>query len=470
MATDFKLPFLGENIATATVVRLMVAEGDTVKAEQAVLEVETDKAALEVPCPLAGRVARIHVKEGQKVSVGAVVLTIEESGAAAQPAGSVAVSEPKPAVAAAPPPAPAVPVAPAVPARRPSETETVVMKRPSEQSTVAAPRPEPSVSTVPEEGYSSSGDVLSSPATRRLAREIGVDIAQVKGTGPEGRITKDDVKEAARRMNKDEPSAPAAVEPAAPVAPAASVPVRADVPLPNFESFGAVEREAMSQVRRLTAERMASAWATIPHVTQFDKADITELEEIRKRFAASVEKSGGKLTVTAILVKVVASALKVFPKFNASIDLARNEIVYKKFINIGVAVDTERGLLVPVIRDADRRNIHEIAAELARIAEKARTKKITPDELQGGTFTLTNLGGIGGTYFTPIVNAPEVAILGISRSLKEPCHREVACAPRLMLPLSLSYDHRLIDGADGARFLRWICEALEQPFLLSLEG
>ena len=227
----------------------------------------------------------------------------------------------------------------------------------------------------------------------------------------------------------------------------------------------------MRAVRRKTAEHLSAAWATIPHVTQCDLADITGLEELRKKYAKQVEAAGGNLTVTSIAVKVVAAALRVFPQFNASIDMAADEIIVKKYVNIGVAVDTDRGLLVPVIRDADRKNIVQLSVELAQLSEKARTRKIALEEMQGGCFSISNLGGIGGTYFTPIVNAPEVAILGISRARMEPVyHKDGGFVPRFMLPLSLSYDHRVIDGADGIRFLRWVAEALEQPFLLALQG
>ena len=226
----------------------------------------------------------------------------------------------------------------------------------------------------------------------------------------------------------------------------------------------------MRGVRRKTAQHLAEAWNVIPHVTQQDKADITELEQLRARFAPKAEEAGGKMTVTAIALKVVASAIKVFPQFNASIDMAKEEIVYKQYINVGVAVDTDRGLLVPVIRDVDKKNIVELAAELTQLSKKARDKKLSPEEMEGGTFTITNLGGIGGTGFSPIVNHPEVAILGLSRSSMEPVWINRKFEARLVLPLSLSYDHRLIDGADAARFLRWIAEAFEQPFLLSVQG
>ncbi len=226
----------------------------------------------------------------------------------------------------------------------------------------------------------------------------------------------------------------------------------------------------MRAIRRKTAEHLSAAWATIPHVTQFDLADLTGLEELRKKYARQVEAAGGNLTVTSIAVKVAAAALRVFPQFNASIDMAADEIIVKKYVNIGVAVDTDRGLLVPVIRDADRKNIVQLSVELVQLSQKARTHKIALEDMQGGCFSISNLGGIGGTYFTPIVNAPEVAILGLSRARTEPIYKDGGFEPRLMLPLSLSYDHRAIDGADGIRFLRWIAEALEQPFLLSLQG
>jgi pyruvate dehydrogenase E2 component (dihydrolipoamide acetyltransferase) len=294
----------------------------------------------------------------------------------------------------------------------------------------------------------------AAPSVRRMARELGVDIAQVAGTGDAGRISIEDVKAHAKRL----------------VTGAARSGGSSAEPLPDFTRWGQVERQPMRAVRRKTAEHLTAAWTTIPHVTQGDLADVTGLEELRKRHAKSVEAAGGNLTVTAIAVKVAAAALKVFPQFNASIDLGSDEIILKKFVNIGVAVDTDRGLLVPVIRDADRKNILQISVELKQLSEKARNRKIALEEMQGGCFSISNLGGIGGTYFTPIVNAPEVAILGISRASIQPRHDNGAFVPRLMLPLSLSYDHRVIDGADGIRFLRWVVEALEQPFLLSLQG
>jgi pyruvate dehydrogenase E2 component (dihydrolipoamide acetyltransferase) len=301
----------------------------------------------------------------------------------------------------------------------------------------------------------------ASPSVRRLAREIGVDINAVQGTGPEGRISQDDVKEHARRILSSVGSAGAA---------GGAVVARASRPLPDFQKWGEIERQPWSNIRRATAEHLSYAWNTIPHVTQAEKADITDLEALRKQFKDQVGKAGGNLTVTAILVKILATAVKRFPQFNASIDAERGELVYKKFVNVGVAVDTDRGLLVPVIRNADQKNIQQLSIEINQLAARARDKKLSLDDMSGGGISISNLGGIGGTYFTPIVNWPEVAILGVSRGSMEPVWKNDGFEPRLMLPLSLSYDHRVIDGADAMRFLRFVVDALEQPFLLSLLG
>ena len=325
-------------------------------------------------------------------------------------------------------------------------------RQPPEQP---ATPPQPATPAAPAAGERSSArPIPATPAVRRLAREIGVDMDAVSGTGPGGRILLDDVKATAKRLLQ----APAAG--ALPTAPE----------LPDFAQWGPIERTAMNAVRRTTATHLTAAWQSVPAVTQQDKADITELERLRKRFGPRAEAAGGKLTVTAILVKVIATALKVFPQFNASIDLQRAEVVYKRYYHIGIAVDTERGLLVPVIRDADRMNIVAISSALGELSARARGRKLMVSEMQGGTFTISNLGGIGGSHFTPIVNLPEVAILGVSRAAWEPVWQDNAFEPRLRLPLSLTYDHRLIDGADGIRFLRWVVEALEQPLLLTLEG
>jgi pyruvate dehydrogenase E2 component (dihydrolipoamide acetyltransferase) len=311
----------------------------------------------------------------------------------------------------------------------------------------------------PERSEAEGEVAAAAPSLRRMARELGVDINEVSGTGPSGRISEADVRNYARSIILNASSGTRPVQTAVSTT-------------PDFSKWGEVERKAMSGVRRKTAQHLQEAWSSIPHVTHFDYADITELEQLRERFSKKAEDAGGKLTVTAIALKVAAEALKVFPQFNASLDAAQDEIVYKKYCHIGVAVDTDRGLLVPVIRDVDKKKILDLSVELTQAAEKARNKKLSLDEMEGGSFTITNLGGIGGTSFTPIINSPEAAILGLSRATRQPVYTDSngQFEPRLMLPLSLSYDHRLIDGADAARFLRWVAEALQQPFLLALEG
>ncbi|MBK8550788.1 MAG: 2-oxo acid dehydrogenase subunit E2 [Ignavibacteria bacterium] len=292
----------------------------------------------------------------------------------------------------------------------------------------------------------------ASPSVRRLARELGVDINSLTVSGESGRATEDDIKNYVKgRLNSG-----------------STVTSPNQKNLPDFKKWGEVEIESMTKIRSITAESMTYAWTTIPMVTQFDKADITQLELFRKKNLKRVEEAGGHLTITSILVKVCEAALRLFPQFNSSIDLQKKEVIYKKYFNIGVAVDTDRGLLVPVIKDADKKSITKISKELNDLAEKARTKKITPVEMEGGNFTISNLGGIGGTAFTPIVYPPQVAILGVSRGSMEAVYVNDKFEPRLMLPLLLTYDHRIIDGADAARFLRWMCEALENPFSMIL--
>ena len=293
---------------------------------------------------------------------------------------------------------------------------------------------------------------------RRFAREIGVDIHAVPGTGPGGRISLDDVKTHSKKVHQAHQTR-AALPAGAPAE-----------PLPDFARWGPVRREPMTRIRQTTAAHLTHAWTTVPHVTHFDKADVDHLEAFRKAYAEPVAAAGGRLTVTAVLVKIAAAALQRFPGFNASVDMAAREIVYKTYVNIGVAVDTDRGLLVPVIKDVDRMSLTAISVELTRLAEAARNRRLTIEEMQGGNFTVSNLGGIGGTGFTPIIHAPEVAILGVSRVETETMLRDGRPVERRMLPLALSYDHRVIDGADAARFLRWIASAVEQPLLIQLDG
>ncbi len=451
--SEFKLPELGENISQGDLVRLMISPGTRVSEGQPVMELETDKAVVEVPSSVNGVVKEIKVKEGEKIKVGQVIFTLEGGAAAAVPAR--------------PRSAPVEHVSgqhgarlafqAAIRAEGKTEEQALPPDQPHE--------PVPAFSMPAQLGKVAGTEhrqaVPAAPHVRRLAREIGVDIYEVKGSGPGGRISEDDVKTHAKSLL-------AVASTAAQATPRAGH--FAQPQLPDFGKWGKIERVSMRGVRRKTAEHLAEAWNTIPHVTQHDRADITELEQLRARFAPKAEEAGGKMTVTAIALKVCAAALKVFPQFNASIDIDKEEIVYKQYINIGVAADTDRGLLVPVIRDVDKQNIVELAVALSQLSKKAREKKLTPADMEGGTFTITNLGGIGGVGFTPIVNYPEVAILGLSRSRMEPEWINGKFEPRLILPLSLSYDHRLIDGADAARFLRWIAEAFEQPFLLSVQG
>ncbi len=451
MAIDVKLPELGENIAAGDVAAVLVSPGDQVAKDAPLLELETDKAVVEVPAPEAGVVTAIHVEAGDTINVGDTIASLDpasqdpasqENGAGPEAGGSgKPAAPPAPVAESAAPPAPS-------PGRDAGATFQPVQPaaRPAPPAPAAAGEP------------AGARPVPATPAVRRLAREIGVDIDEVSGTGPGGRILLDDVKATAKRLLQAPAGAPpAGALPAAP-------------PLPDFAQWGPIERTALNAVRRASAAHLTAVWQTVPAVTQQDKADVTELERLRKHYGARAEAAGGKLTVTAILVKVVAAALKVFPQFNASIDLPRAEVVYKRYYHVGIAVDTERGLLVPVIRDADQLNIIAIARALGELSARARARKLTLAEMQGGTFTISNLGGIGGSHFTPIINAPEAAILGVSRASWEPVWQDGAFVPRLRLPLSLTYDHRLIDGADGIRFLRWVVEALEQPLLLALEG
>jgi pyruvate dehydrogenase E2 component (dihydrolipoamide acetyltransferase) len=448
-ATEFRLPELGENIEQGDLVRLMVSPGAKVSEGQPIMELETDKAVVEVPSSVSGVVKDVHVKEGDKLKVGQVIFTLEGAAPAVSPRGK---AQPVEHVSGQHGARLAFQLA------IQAEGKTEEQALPPDQPVQPLPAFSMPVQLGKVAGTEHREPIPAAPMVRRLARELGVDIYEVKGTGAGGRISEDDVKAHTKQLLVTAVSA-------------AQVPrTLAEPKLPDFAKWGKIERVSMRAVRRKTAEHLREAWNTIPHVTQNDRADIAELEQLRARFAPKAEEAGGKMTVTAIALKIVASALKIFPQFNASIDMERSEIIYKQYVNIGVAVDTERGLLVPVLRDVDKRNIVELAAEMAQLSKKAREKKLTPEEMEGGTFTITNLGGIGGTGFSPIVNHPEVAILGLSRSRMEPEWINGKFEPRLILPLSLSYDHRLIDGADAARFLRWVAEAFEQPFLLSVQG
>jgi pyruvate dehydrogenase E2 component (dihydrolipoamide acetyltransferase) len=468
---EFNLPNLGENVPQGDVLRVMVKPGDRITHDQPVLELETDKATIEVPSTVEGTVKEVKVKAGDKVKTGQLVLIVDNGGA---PAAESAPAKTEAAPAADPPaakaeksatdkpPAKAEATAPAdtaeasdnakaADAREDARKRALVVDIRERQSPAAAPAAVPSTAVAP-----------ASPSVRRVAREIGVDISLVTGTGPNGRISEEDVKAFARQIMSS--LGGGSLTPAV-ARTGVGVPA-----LPDFSKWGEVERKPMTGIRRKTAEHLSHAWNAIPHVTQFDKADMTVLEQMRPKYAAEVEKQGGKLTVTAVVTKIVAAALKKFPQFNASIDQATDSIIYKKYVHIGIAVDTEHGLLVPVVRHADQKNILTLAVEIQQLAEKAKARKLSLEEMSGGSMSITNLGGIGGTAFTPIVNWPEVAILGISRGSVEAVFKDGEIQPRQMLPLSLSYDHRVIDGADAIRFLRWVVEAIEQPFTVMLRG
>ncbi|MBI1931015.1 MAG: dihydrolipoyllysine-residue acetyltransferase [Ignavibacteriales bacterium] len=432
---EYKMPELGENISSADITKVLINVGDQIEKDQILFEIETDKATVEIPSEFSGIIKELKVKSGDKAKVGDVVLIIESTEIKKndQIAKPIKSNENKIATSKS-----VAPVKQKTEIQEPQNTSTVDSNIKKEFPNIIA---------------------AAAPSVRRFAREIGIDINEVNGSGPAGRISDDDVKKYAKSFNEKIRSGAGGL----------SIGLKREL-LPDFSKWGNIKKEPMSNVRKKTAEHLSYAWSTIPHVTQFDKADITDLENLRKLFSKKVDSVGGKLTVTAILLKVIASGLKVFPQFNASVDMDNKEIILKDYFNIGVAVDTEKGLIVPVIKDVDKKNIIQLAVELSEISVKAREKKITIEDMQGGCFTISNLGGIGGTAFTPIVNSPEVAILGVSRGNYEPVYKDGTFTPRLMLPLSLSYDHRIIDGADGARFIRWIVNALEQPFILSLEG
>ncbi len=445
MIKEIKLPEIADNVTTATVLDILVSEGDNVEVDDMLAEMESDKASFELPSEYAGVVKEVKVASGDEVKVGQVIFTIDTEAEKSEDNQGKQEEQKKDKASGE------------KQTEQKQEEKTPEKKQETAKSE-EQPDEEQASEKQPEQQTQTGSDALpasdvpASPAVRRLAREIGVDIKKVKGTGPHQRVMEADVKAFAKNVIQSKPATAAA-------------PVGADYELPDFSKLGPVRREKLDTVRKITARTMAESWQSIPHVFQFDKADVTELEKFRKNYSKYVEKEGAKLTFTAILLKLTGEALKKFPKFNASLDMKNEEIVYKDFVNIGVAVDTDRGLLVPVIRDADKKSITELSLELNELADKARKKKIMPDQLQGGNFAISNLGGIGGTNFTPIVYRPNVAILGVSRSQMEPVFIDGDFKPRMMLPLSLSYDHRIIDGADGARFLRWLCEAMENPLL-----
>jgi pyruvate dehydrogenase E2 component (dihydrolipoyllysine-residue acetyltransferase) len=434
MSRPFLLPDLGEGLVEAEIVKVLVSEGEIVREDSPLLEVETDKATVEIPSPMSGRVEKVHVAPNQTVRVGEVLVTFADIAAAGE------------ADTRDGPPAPA----PVSAAARP-----------------AAPTPPPATEA--------RGPVPATPSTRRLARELGVDLRQVRATGPGGRVTDDDVRASASRAA---PAAATAPRETPAEAPREAEPARVGKPLPrvaleppalpSFEQWGRIERVPLTHLRRTIAERMALAAALIPHVTHFDRADITELDALIRGNVEAAREREVSLTLTSFLLRAVALALVEHPRFNASLDPAAGELVLKHYYHLGVAVATERGLIVPVLRDVDGKSVLEIARELAALAARAREGKTALDELRGGTFTITNIGALGGTGAIPIINYPEVAILGVARGREEAVVRDGQIVPRLMLPLSLTFDHRVADGADGARFAAAIVRRLERPDQLLL--
>ncbi|HZW38617.1 MAG TPA: dihydrolipoyllysine-residue acetyltransferase [Ignavibacteriaceae bacterium] len=457
---EIKLPELGENITSAQVVNVLVKKGDVIEKDQSILEIETDKATIEVPSSVGGEVTEVLVKTGDNAKVDQTLIKVKSTEAPKTKDVTASVS-PKTAEVKEKKEEEIKKEEPKIEETKKEESKKGLIETDkAETSKTSGAKEKFEPGEIDQQPPISKGAAPAAPSVRRIAREIGVDINEVKGTGKNGRISMDDVKAYSKKLH-EEASKKAAT------GSSGFLGIKKEQ-LPDFSKFGQVDVKPMNNIRIKTGEHLSYAWNVIPHVTQFDKADITELEKIRKQMSPKVEKEGAKLTVTSILVKVIEYALKKFPQFNSSIDLEGKQIYYKKYYNIGIAVDTEFGLIVPSIKNVDKKTLTEISIEMNILAEKARNKKVSLDDLAGSCFTITNLGGIGGTYFTPIVNSPEVAILGVSRGVYEPIYNQGEFEPRLMLPLSLSYDHRIIDGADAIRFLRWICEVLENPFKIFL--
>jgi pyruvate dehydrogenase E2 component (dihydrolipoamide acetyltransferase) len=419
------------------VIEVMVKAGDTINAEDNLITLETDKAAMDVPSPYAGVIKEMKVKAGDKVSQGSVILLLESSGATApeksQPSEQRAPAQTAVPVAEKPAAAPAAPAA--------------VQTSQGAVSRATAPLP----SDIP------AGKAHASPAIRRFARELGVQIAQVKGSGEKGRVTRDDV----QSFVKAALAQPRGVA-------GGNVLQVLTMPVVDFAKFGAIETKPLSRIKKISGANLHRNWMTIPHITQFDEADITEMEAFRKELNAEYAKQNIKITPLAFMLKAVVVALQEFPEFNASLDNSGENLVLKKYFHVGVAVDTPNGLMVPVLRDVDKKGIVQLAKELGEISAKARDLKITAAEMQGGCFSISSLGGIGGTAFTPIINAPELAILGVSKATIKPMHQDDTFVARLMLPLSLSYDHRVIDGAAAARFIVFLSQVLADTRRLAL--
>jgi len=432
MSKEIFVPDIGD-FAEVEVIEILVAPGDTINAEDSLVSVESDKAAMEIPAPEAGVIKEVKIQLGDKVSEGSLLLIIDPTGETkVEP---VKAEEPKaeaPQPAAMPAPAPAAPA-------------------PSTARSAPAPHKPSPTSKINEESFAKA---YASPSIRRFARELGVDLGQVEGSGRKKRITKDDVKNFVKRaLSQPATSGGLGVAP---------------MPEIDFSQWGEVESKELTKINKLTGQFLHRNWVTVPHVTQFDEADITDLEDFRKSMVAEYKDQGIKITMLVFLMKAVVSALKQFPRFNSSLDATGEHLIYKKYFNVGIAVDTPDGLVVPVVQNVDRKTLVELATELGEISVKARNRKLKPSDMQGGCITISSLGGLGGTKFTPIVNLPEVAILGVSRSKIQPVWNGKEFEPRMILPLSLSYDHRVIDGADGARFTTFLSRVLSDTRRLLL--
>jgi len=422
---EIRVPDIGD-FKDVEIIEVAVAPGDTIAVEATLITLETEKATMDVPSTVAGVVRELKVSRGGRVSQGDLIALVETATAAAAsspPAAPAATASPAASRPAAPPSTPATPAA--APAA------------PGPVSPISAP-----AAPVDEPGFARSH---ASPSIRRFARELGVDLARVEGTGRKGRITEPDVKAYVKRLL---------------TAPAGAGAVLPRVPVVDFGAFGPIERVPLTRIQKISGPRLHASWVNIPHVTQFDEADITEMEATRARLKDEATARGIKLTPLAFVMRACVQALAAFPHFGASLDVEAGELVMKKYLHVGFAADTPGGLVVPVVRDADRKDVFELARELAALSEKARAGKLAAADMQGGCFTISSLGGIGGTAFTPIINAPEVAILGVSRAMQRPVLEDGAWVARLMLPLSLSYDHRVIDGASAARFTTFLAKAL----------
>ncbi len=423
-----------------SVIDVLVKDGQQIDKEGPLITIETEKAAMDVPAPAAGKITQVKLKRGDKVSEGSLILLLETAEPAVEQSKAAAPAPPPREESAAVSPAPGG--APPVPKPAPAAPVTPATSNPPAATPVRAPE------AIDEKAFSLA---YASPSVRKFARELGADLGKIKGMGPKGRITQDDVKAHVKQM---------LAKPAVPVAAAAPVSALPKVPQVDFAAFGEVEVKPLSRIQRISGARLQASWINLPHVTQFDDADITDLDIARVALKGKASEEGVKLTPLAFIVKACIVALKTFPRLNASLDATGENLVLKKYFNIGFAADTPNGLMVPVLKDADRGNLFEIARALAALSEKAREGKLTAPEMQGGSFTISSLGGIGGTAFTPIINAPEVAILGVAKSIQKPVFDRGNFIPRLMLPLCLSYDHRVIDGAEAARFIVFLSKTL----------